>query len=32
MCGAGSLIFKLRGPTDNYVVKVSCVECDWEVE
>lgn len=32
MCGAGSLVFKLKGPTDSNVVKVSCFDCDWEVE
>ncbi len=32
ICGATSLRFKLAGAEDNEVKKVSCFECDWEVE
>lgn len=32
ICGSSSLRFKLAGPNDNEVKKVSCFECDWEVE
>jgi len=32
ICGCTSLVFKLRGASDNHVEKVSCFECDWEVQ
>ncbi len=32
ICGATSLRFKLAGAGDTEVKKVSCFECDWEVE
>ena len=32
ICGCTALRFKLAGPIDNEVKKVSCFECDWEVE
>ena len=32
ICGSTSLRFKLVGQSSNEVKKVSCFECDWEVE
>tara|TARA_R100001509_G_scaffold145265_1_gene101800 strand:- start:964 stop:1170 length:207 start_codon:yes stop_codon:yes gene_type:complete len=32
ICGSTSLRFKLAGVEDNEVKKVSCFECDWEIE
>jgi len=32
VCGSDSLRFKLAGQSSNEVKKVSCFECDWEVE
>ena len=32
ICGSTSLRFKLAGAGDNEVKKVSCFECDWEIE
>ena len=32
ICGSTSLRFKLVGQSSNEAKKVSCFECDWEVE
>ena len=32
VCGSSELRFKLAGVNDNTVKKVSCFECDWQIE